>query len=433
LTDRWQRKLLLCAIDHYERTSTYRGENTVSQTIRVRPDEVCPSYFSDLADVKEIGEFERSIKAFVQTTPFRIEYKDRRLKSEFAAICLPADRAEPLLYDLAGRIPKRDRHAAEIPLYRKFFRKANELDTSTCAGVCSPVALFCQDQMNRLKEDKNSRFGDGAEDVLRFTLTICTNPEDILIRELSIRVFGDSKRAEKNSLLGQSLYILRTYGRYEFLPEDFENPRDYDDAVLAEYHVYRNPTYVNFNGNARIVFENGTELRLRRGVPMAVRSDQICGIRSIIIEDSRFMTIENLTSYNRMVSGGPKDTFLIYLAGYHNKVKQDFLTLIREENPQIREWLHFGDIDPDGFYILENLRRKTGIDFIPWHMGVEELENYRSYGKALNENDRTKAAGLIAKNKYNEVLLHMLGQNIKLEQEIVSWKTGTGNQIEITE
>ncbi len=414
MLDKWQKKLTELAIGEYEKTSTYRRENTVTQTIRIRTDRIYPSYFDDMADVAGIAEFERSMREIADRTPFQIVYKDKKLRNEIALMAIPADAVEPLLYELTGTKPKRDLHAAEIPLYEKFFTYAEE-------KKLEPVAGFCTAQIERLKADKNSRYGDAAEDVLTLATMICENREDILVRELSVRAFGYTKEMEQRSLLSRVLYILITYGQYDFTAGDFDSDGTYEDAVLAEYHVYRNPVYVNFSGNAEIRFENGTLLQLRAGVPVALRSDRISEITSVHIDDSHFMTIENLTSYNRMISAGPEDTFLVYLAGYHNKVKQDFLVRVRDENPEITEWLHFGDIDPDGFLILENLREKTGIDFRPWHMGREELDRYGKFCRKLNDNDRVRAEHLLQEKKYTGVLTQMLDKDQKLEQEIVSW------------
>ena len=87
-----------------------------------------------------------------------------------------------------------------------------------------------------------------------------------------------------------------------------------------------------------------------------------------------------------------------------------------------KEYFHFGDIDPDGFYILEKLRNKTKIDFKPYRMEISELEKYSEFTKILEQNDIIKAERLIAKGKYTDVLEYMLNNNLKLEQEIISWK-----------
>ena len=58
------------------------------------------------------------------------------------------------------------------------------------------------------------------------------------------------------------------------------------------------------------------------------------------------------------------------LSGYHNLAKQAFIKQIAGDNPG-KQWHHFGDIDPDGFYIVENLIRGTGIDFHMVYMDTD--------------------------------------------------------------
>ena len=130
------------------------------------------------------------------------------------------------------------------------------------------------------------------------------------------------------------------------------------------------------------------------------------------------MTVENLTSFNRIKDS---ETFFIFLSGYHNSAKQNFLQKIFQQNSS-KDYYHFGDIDPDGFFILDNLSTKTNIDFKPYKMGISELEKYAAFSKSLEENDITKAKSLIEKGMYVEIMNYMLEKNIKLEQEIISWK-----------
>lgn len=136
-----------------------------------------------------------------------------------------------------------------------------------------------------------------------------------------------------------------------------------------------------------------------------------------VIFERMLMTVENLTSFNRVQHD---NTFFVYLSGYHNTAKRKFIQLIKNQNETL-EFYHFGDIDPDGLLILENLKYKTGIDFKPFCMGVEQLKKYERYCKPLVENDRTKADGLIKSGKYVETVQYMLDNNVKLEQEIISW------------
>lgn len=152
--------------------------------------------------------------------------------------------------------------------------------------------------------------------------------------------------------------------------------------------------------------------------PIAVSSELLKQLSSIVVETKTIMTVENLTSFHRMKE---ENCFYIFLSGYHNSTKQSFLKRIAEENKG-KNWLHFGDIDPDGFYILEHLKRGTGIAFVPFRMDVETIKKFRRYCKKepLTESDRTKAKNLLETRKYTEILEYMLAEDCKLEQEIVS-------------
>lgn len=93
---------------------------------------------------------------------------------------------------------------------------------------------------------------------------------------------------------------------------------------------------------------------------------------------------------------------------------------LAKENPELK-WYHFGDLDPDGFCILEHLKRETGIRFEPFHMGLEDLREFQEYGKELNEIDRKKAHTLINAGLFRRELFYMLSENVKLKQEIIGW------------
>lgn len=129
------------------------------------------------------------------------------------------------------------------------------------------------------------------------------------------------------------------------------------------------------------------------------------------------MTIENLTSFNRMEE---ENTFMIFLSGYHNSAKQKLIRKIYDINSSL-EWHHFGDIDPDGFYIIENLRRGTEIDFRPVYMDIDILKQYKTYAKPLTDHDIRKANALLNYEMYADIMRYMLDVGKKLEQEIVSW------------
>ena len=405
--DSWQKYLIGKMIDAYERTGTYRGEAKCNQNIRIPVTDIFPAYEQDSVNLQELQAFEASMRKLEQLTPIRIQYKDKRIKDEFCAFRIAAAAVEPALYELAGRKPRRELHAGQVDLYERYQRKDSVLDA------------YVRDQEALLHADKNAWFEpDVAENVMQTVDAIVNNRGNILCRELSISLFGDTKYIEKHGVLSKALRVLKQYGSFDFAETDFNSKKEYEEAILAEYEVYENPAYINFNGDGELVFRNGARLELKAGTPIAVRSDCLSDIVTIRVQADAILTIENLTSYNRLQT----DAFQLYLAGYHNHARQKFLMQIHSQNPDVRRWLHFGDLDPDGFCILENLRNKTGIDFKAFRMDLTYLEKYHAFTKKLNANDRKKAENLIQAGKYREILLYMLDHDEKLEQEIISWK-----------
>ncbi len=110
--------------------------------------------------------------------------------------------------------------------------------------------------------------------------------------------------------------------------------------------------------------------------------------------------------------------FVIYLGGYHNSVRREFIKKLYQQNPNIH-FYHFGDIDAGGFYILEHLKRQTGVDFKPYKMDIATLKEYYCYSKKLTDNDHDRLAKL-KDSPYNEVISYMLENNCKLEQEAIN-------------
>ena len=177
-----------------------------------------------------------------------------------------------------------------------------------------------------------------------------------------------------------------------------------------------------FKGNAEFYFSNGPCVKTDPSMPMAFSSDALKGLKALYIGDEAVITVENLTSFNRMQM---ERAFLIFLSGYHNLAKQAFIKPIAGDNPG-KQWHHFGDIDPDGFYIVENLIRGTGIDFHTVYMDTDTLKKYDEYTKPLEERDRRKAENLLEAGRYTDVMSYMLEKGKKLEQEIVSWMEWKG-------
>ena len=280
------------------------------------------------------------------------------------------------------------------------------------------VKDFCKQQIERLETGKKAQFvHEESKNIIALLNYILKNKNEILERELSISLLSNSKTWEEK-YKKKILKILRQNEPFASLAENCADEKETDKAILEECNIFSNPSYVYFKGSGTITFENGNCIKIFPDIPLALSSAAISKIEIFEIADNKIMTVENLTSFNRIKK---TNTFFIFLSGYHNSAKQIFLKKIFNQNSN-KEYYHFGDIDPDGFLILDNLRSKTQIDFKAYKMGIAELQKYSSYTKPLEKNDLRKAESLITKGKYTEILDYMLKRNLKLEQEIISWK-----------
>ncbi len=398
-----EKKLLSRLLDRYENSRTYKQENLRNQSFSVKPEQIFPEYHSDYASVQEIADFEDELDRLEKENLIQI----KKRKGSIIRIDMNRDTL-PRYYEILDRTDKNRRINWEIDFYRSFLHEN------------SVIAGFAEDQICRLENGKKAEYSvDESVVLINLLRRILCNQSELLERELSILVCKDSKSFEKN-YRSKICRILQKYSRNCLLPEYIEKEREKEKLILEEYHVYPNPSFVYLKGNVEIIFEDGEEgeyyLPLKPDFPMAVSSDSLKQVKSIRTKDRRLMTIENLTSFNRVQEN---DCLHVYLGGYHNTVKRQFLEKIAADNSNI-SFIHFGDIDPDGFCILEDLRHSTGIDFKPYRMGIEEMQLCSESCKALEKQDIVKAHTLLTKGKYTEIMEYMLEHNQKLEQEIIS-------------
>lgn len=401
-----QKKTLELLLKKYESSKTYNKNNEITQSFSILPEKIFPDYTNDFADVDKIHDFENDLEVLEKMELVAISKKDDRI-SKIAAIS--TDENWNKIRQILGVKDKNTRLKEEISFYSAIY------DDSDFDKIAKD---FCRQQIERLEVGKKAQFfQEEAEKIITLLNYILKNKNEILERELSISILSNSKAWEEK-YKKKILKILRQNERFASLVENCEDEKEADKVILEECNIFSNPSYVYFKGSGTITFDNGNCISLFSDIPLALSSAAINKITAFEIIDKKIMTVENLTSFNRIKKS---DIFFIFLSGYHNSAKQAFLSKIFRQNSN-KEYYHFGDIDPDGFFILDNLRSKTQIDFKAYKMGMAELQKYSSHTRPLEENDLRKAKSLIAKEKYTEILDYMLKHNVKLEQEIISWK-----------
>lgn len=226
--------------------------------------------------------------------------------------------------------------------------------------------------------------------------------KETYIRNFSEAVYHDSKRFQ--SLAG----IIR-----RILSDLTDQPVE-KAQILEYYNLLENPTYLYLKGGW-ILEVPGSCVRVA-DLPggIGLTSDGLSAIRSVHLEARTVITVENLTTYHDTMSEGQA---VLYLGGFPNSARTSFLRMAYASRPDAM-FLHHGDLDPYGFLILENLKQKTGIPFIPTGMDLATLQTCFQAGhyRPLTAEDRkTMQSPMLY--AYREIFDFMQEHNCKVEQE----------------
>lgn len=238
------------------------------------------------------------------------------------------------------------------------------------------------------------------------------NEEDLYLREVSMLVYGDSKWFKENNYDEVCNIVRKTLG---ISREEDENP----DDLFLRYHVIPAEQEICIKGKWRLEWEDCVLEIEKRKSGISLAWSDIKDVKRIKVEASSLMTIENKTSYQRM---NLSDVATMYLGGFANRDQIQFLKRVIQDNPQLG-CHHFGDIDVGGFLIHRHLCRATGINFELYCMGIGQLEDerFRFCIRELTDHDVSRMELLLHEDKYAAVAKYMKENNVKLEQEIISY------------
>lgn len=301
-----------------------------------------------------------------------------------------------LCYELTGR-------AVLGETRRAMLEKLNSWET----GGNEIMERFRIAQMEQLHKNKPVGHGIGdqpqkLEDVLLALSALVKLTSETYVRNFSNAIFADSKRFRK--IQGCIESVLCTYGGQELTKQ----------TALNTFNLVDNPTFIMCKGFLHINI-NGQEIHLEK-IPggISLPSTAVPAIRNVSIEGTSLITVENLTTYH---DEPVCQNAVVYLGGFHNSIRTDLLKLIYAGNHD-KGYFHKGDIDVYGFVILENLKKKTGIPFLPLEMDLETLKEFESYHlvKPLNASDR-KMLHIPQLAPHQNILTYMERHDCKAEQE----------------
>lgn len=401
---RYDTRILNGLLDSYERSSLYTGKNKVAVRISFPFNKrTMPEYFDESSLAYE--DIHSCIRELEQKGFLKIQWKRGKEDHIVEKVVLEEERAVEI-YQFLKRKPKAE-----------YIKETLKMLECLELGEDTPITKsFIRYLCQHLKEEKTVKeFIDFRDPVYTRLLFIALegiekNKKNCYIREFSIRLFGDSKTLE--SMLGAIGKIMRRFCQ-KYVEMDIY-------GILAEYSIYHTPNYVYLKGDVIVSLGEG-EMQLdlsglSQGIGLS--GEDIAKVKVYGKKNTeKVVTIENLTTF---FSWKEKNSLIIYLGGYHNSSRRSLLQMIWQQIPEA-QYLHFGDIDVGGFEIYRDLCHKTGIPFQTYHMGINELEQYKIYAQKLTENDKKRLEHLLEKEcDYKEVLQYMKKHDRKLEQECIS-------------
>lgn len=382
----YKKEILNRLLNKYEKSKSFIGNNINKQSFSLHIDNEFPEYLED----SKIDEIQSIINSIELLKDQNLIFVTRNKNGTINNVKLKEDKIDEC-YKFLKRRPKKDINN-ELMLLLQNYQIGDEI-----------VNRFCKEQINRINNNKKVEHfkGDIKEfnNVLKVLDRIIKVETETYIRDFSVKTLGDSKAFEK--IKGIVISILDDYGEF---PDK--------DSILEDLNIIKNPGHVFIKGSG-IIEINDEKINLNNlEGDIAISSSLLKFVKTVKVTGKSVVTIENLTTFN---SYNPDKEFVVYLGGYHNSLRREFIKLLYEQNQDI-EYYHYGDIDAGGFNILLHLCNRTGVEFKPLHMDVSTLKANKEFTKRLTDNDRKRLKNLLGKG-FDETINYMLVNDCKLEQE----------------
>lgn len=395
-----QQKTINRLLDKYEKSKTFTGTNQVNQNFVIRIIELFPKYNDD-AEYELFCDVNDALKDLEKSGLVSLVHQRREVISH---VTLNVDKLQDC-YAYVRRKSRKEEQEWILEIMKSF-------------QGCPVLDAYFEAQRGKISRNQKVEYFDGEKpeyrDLLQLVKELYANEQERFIRDFSSRVFHDSKKVER--LASKAGALMYQYGNYQD-----------KESVLEECGVVKTPTYVCIKGAGILVLGEQTIDLSKINGDIALSTASLKELCKVQVMGKRVVTVENLTTFHDYI--GTED-FVVYLGGFHNRMKREFLVSLYAQNPE-KEYGHFGDIDAGGFYILEHLKEKTGIPFKSMFMDVDTIKKYRQQAKELTQKDRDRITNLLKRHKekkegtvlsedYSEVLRFMLDNNCKLEQEAIN-------------
>ncbi len=410
--DKYKREILERLVSKYHERI---AKNIVTnRKIGLKPTKIYKDYIKNNADMEIKQEIYEAVVELSSLGFITVSYLRFSEDIETMSLCdARMDDIYRYLEDQYGILP----HYFQVEQVKSVIETYMQKDrTNTQSRL---IEKYCDDLIMQIRDPRKEFDIRRIDANLKMLEFLENNQEEVYLREASMLVYGDSKWLEDNNY-DEICTFLKSISM-EQADDDEKN-----DFLLEAFHVIPNEQEIYIKGNWYIEWENfALDVSNFKG-GVALPTDDIQSIKHIQVNCTELMTIENKTSFHRLNDSASAK---MYLGGFANRHQIAFIKKAFDDNKTVI-FKHFGDIDIGGFWIHNHLCQMTGITFELYQMGIEQLMDicFQKCLKKLTQNDLKRLETLIAMPEYREVLGYMRDNNIKLEQEIISYYLGKESQ-----
>lgn len=239
-----------------------------------------------------------------------------------------------------------------------------------------------------------------------------SHEKDVLLRRLSVQLFGDSKRIE--ALVRPIAFVLNDD---RILLEG--------DSVFANLGLVKHPQPMLISGPSSCAVKLEHQIIPLARPYLGLRPDTLMNLEQNSKSIDCVMTIENLASFNEAAQDESNldNLLLIYVAGNPTPSLLDaYARIIESISP--KSLMHWGDIDVGGFRIASRLADKAklvGFDLHLWKMNSAEISSERA--EVADDRKINEVIQICEKHGWRKELEGLKKHPIFQEQEFTVWET----------
>lgn len=251
------------------------------------------------------------------------------------------------------------------------------------------------------------------EDLGRLFLLSSEEAASSPIRALSIRLYANSKRLER--LIPIADRLTRAMG---------------NESASVTLGLARSYPEVSFAMRGRISLVGHSIPWTCTGEIITLPAATLSLIDRLEIEPREMtpgpaviLSVENKETFHVLAKKLPPGlppgfAGIVYSAGHPNDAVKAFLRICVKADARV---FHYGDLDPDGVLIAQEIASLLAVPIVPWNMSAELHRHYAAYGYALDSTQTARLA-LVTESAPRELreLAREIGRTgIGVEQEII--------------